>query len=178
MLADLDSVHALWTEPSVRRFLFDDQIISRDQAAQELSESSNRFIENGSGLWGAAFRYRTSLIGFCGYRPFFDPPQLQLLYGFHPDYWSNGYATEASRAMIRFGFESLGFDAVVACADAPNKSSLRVMEKSGMMFDRRELVNGLDTVFYRLERRVYKPDAAFYKVSPRSSWNKGEEENT
>jgi [ribosomal protein S5]-alanine N-acetyltransferase len=164
-LDDIEPVHALWTEAGVRRFLFDDQIIPREQAAGEIDQSIERFATDGCGLWGATLRQETGLIGFCGYRPFHDPPQLQLLYGFHPDHWSKGLATEASRAMLRFGFERLGFQRVVASADAPNTASLRVMEKSGMTFDRRETINGLDTVQYSIERQDFEPDPSFYEVS-------------
>ncbi|HXF38560.1 MAG TPA: GNAT family N-acetyltransferase [Blastocatellia bacterium] len=164
-LDDLDLIHALWTNPGVRRFLFDDQIISREQAASEINESIERFETLGCGLWRARLRQQPELIGFCGYRFFHDPPQLQLLYGFHPDYWSKGFATEAARAMIRFGFERAGLDFVIASADAPNLASLAVMERAGMSFDRRETVNEMDTVYYRLDRRDFSPDTTFYEVS-------------
>jgi ribosomal-protein-alanine N-acetyltransferase len=162
---DLDSLFALWTEPRVRRFLFDDQIISREQAVNEIVNSIKRFEAHGCGLWRATAREGSELIGFCGYRFFHEPPQLQLLYGFHPDHWSQGFATEAARAMIRFGFEELGFDSVIASADAPNTASCRVMEKAGMAFDRRETVNGLDTIYYRVERRDFEPDDSFYEAA-------------
>ena len=164
-LDDLDSIHALWTNPSVRRFLFDDQIISREQAAAEINDSIERFEAHGCGLWGARLREDSELIGFCGYRFFHEPPQLQLLYGFHPGHWSRGFATEAARAMIRFGFEQTGLDFVIASADAPNSASLEVMQRVGMSFDRRETVNEKDTVYYRLDRRDFTPDLTFYEVS-------------
>jgi RimJ/RimL family protein N-acetyltransferase len=49
------------------------------------------------------------LIGFCAFRPFFEPPELQLLYGLLPAYWSKGLASEAARTIIAFVFEELGF---------------------------------------------------------------------
>ena len=163
-LDDLEAVHRLWTDAAVRRFLFDDQVITIEQTESEINDSAERFASNGCGLWGARLREDPMLIGFCGYRPFHDPPQLQLLYGFFPNSWSKGLATEAARAMIRFGFENLGLDWVDASADAPNVASFRVMEKAGMTYDRREEVNGLDTISYRLVRANFKPDDSFYEV--------------
>jgi ribosomal-protein-alanine N-acetyltransferase len=87
-------------------------------------------------------------IGFGGFRPFFEPPELQLLYGLLPACWSKGLATEAAQAMIAFGFQELAFDRVTASADAANASSLRVMEKAGMVFDRRATMDGLETLVY------------------------------
>jgi ribosomal-protein-alanine N-acetyltransferase len=174
-LDDLDSIHALWTNPGVRRFLFDDQIISFEQAAAEINDSIARFEAHGCGLWGARLRQQPELIGFCGFRFFHDPPQLQLLYGFHPDHWSKGFATEAARAMIRFGFEQAGLDFVIASADAPNLASLGVMERAGMSFDRRETVNEMDTVYYRLDRRNFSADTTFYEVSHSDLGNNSQE---
>ena len=69
-----------------------------------------------------------------------------------PEHWSRGLATEAAKAMIQFGFEQLGFERIIASADAPNVASHRVMEKAGMAFDKRVTVDGLDTVYYSVVR--------------------------
>jgi ribosomal-protein-alanine N-acetyltransferase len=50
-------------------------------------------------------REEDTLIGFCGFWFFYDPPELQLLYGIAPDRWGKGLAAEIARAMIRYGFE-------------------------------------------------------------------------
>ena len=165
-LEDLDPLVALWTDPGVRRYLFDDEIISRELASAEIVDSIKRFETDGCGLWGARLHDETSLIGFCGYRFFHDPPELQLLYGFHPDHWSKGLATEAARAMIGFGFERLGLEYVVASTDAPNIASIRVMDRAGMKFDRRETIDGLDTIYYRLDRKDYGPVTPSYELLP------------
>ena len=49
-----------------------------------------------------------------------------------PDYWNMGYATEAVRAMIGFGFEELGLHRVSASTMAGNEGAWRVLEKVGM----------------------------------------------
>jgi ribosomal-protein-alanine N-acetyltransferase len=73
------------------------------------------------------------LIGNCGIRlgksgaPFGD-----LGYEISPAYWYRGYATEAARAMLDFGFEELGLHRVWAQCVPENVASRRVMEKLGM----------------------------------------------
>jgi RimJ/RimL family protein N-acetyltransferase len=49
-----------------------------------------------------------------------------------PDYWNRGYATEATRAMLAFGFEQLGLHRISASTMAPNVGAWRVLEKLGM----------------------------------------------
>ncbi|WP_433262148.1 GNAT family N-acetyltransferase [Actinosynnema sp. CS-041913] len=58
--------------------------------------------------------------------------QGEIGYIFHPDHHGNGYATEASRAMLRLGFDNLGLHRIVASCDAFNEPSWRVMERLGM----------------------------------------------
>ena len=54
-----------------------------------------------------------------------QPPQLELLYGIAPEHWNKGLATEAANAIIRHGFDTLGFERIEASTDAPNAASVR-----------------------------------------------------
>jgi len=149
---DVDEIHRLWADPGVRKYLWDDEVISREQAAEAIEESLARFRSAGLGLWAASFRDEPEVIGFCGYWFFRDPPELELLYGVATDNWGKGLATEMARALIRYGFQELALDRIVASTDTPNTASVRVMEKSGMRFDRRASAGRLDTIFYTIAR--------------------------
>ncbi len=50
-VADLDAVHALGTDADVRRFLFDDRALPRDEAAGLLAANESTFREHGFGVW-------------------------------------------------------------------------------------------------------------------------------
>ena len=162
---DLDALHRLWTDPDVRRYLLDDEVVARDFVANEIRETRALFVEQGFGQFAIRLKDEEALIGFTGYRFFHDPPELHLLYGIAPAYWGRGFAPEAARAMIRFGFEVCGFDAIIAATDPPNKASLRVMEKAGMTFQKRILIDGLDTIYYTVAREDFAPDDAFYRLT-------------
>ena len=73
------------------------------------------------------------LIGNCGVR-IADPAmrQAELGYELDPNYWGNGYATEAAHAMLDFGFRELQLERVTAWCLAENVSSVRVLHKIGM----------------------------------------------
>jgi ribosomal-protein-alanine N-acetyltransferase len=51
----------------------------------------------------------------------------------HSDRWGRGYATEATRLLLDFGFSALHRATVWATADPDNLASLRVLEKSGLI---------------------------------------------
>ena len=92
------------------------------------------------------------LIGFCGFRDFFDPPQLQLLYGLSPEFWGTGLATEAAAAVCEYGFLEGGLERVLAATDVPNVASVEVMKRLGMQFLEERLEEAGPTVFYVLDR--------------------------
>lgn len=169
-VTDAAALHALWTRPRVRRFLWDDRVIPDTQTVDMLRTSGRRFETHGFGLWGVVMReHDTSqklapLAGFAGYWPFWSPPVVELVIGIAPEHWGQGIATEVGTALIRFAFETLGMPAVHASTDAPHRASVRVMEKLNMTFDRRAEVDGLDTLFYTLPRNRWQADDAPYRV--------------
>ncbi len=54
--ADVDELHALWSSPEVRKYLWDDEVIAREQTASLVEESVHLFAAYGYGLWGARLR--------------------------------------------------------------------------------------------------------------------------
>lgn len=156
-LEDVDDAHRLWTDPDVRRYLWDDIVIARELAAEVVEASCRHFAEHGYGLWWVYRREEPEWIGFCGFRPS-EEGEPELLYGLLPAAWGQGLAQEASRTVLAYVFEQLGHEKVVAATDFPNTTSIRVLERLGMTFERRGVLNGLDTVFYSLERRVPIPN--------------------
>jgi len=169
-VADAAALHALWTRPRVRRFLWDDQVIPEAQTIDMLQTSVRLFEAHGFGLWGITMREndmkqeRMPLAGFAGYWPFRTPPVDELVIGLAPEHWGQGIATEVGAALIRFAFETVGMSAVHASTDAPNRASVRVVEKLDMTFDRRAEVDGLDTLFYTLPRAQWQADDARYRL--------------
>lgn len=163
-LDDVDDFHRLLIDPDVRKYLCDDKVLSREQAASFIDESLASFEANGFGLWAVLPREEDILIGFCGFWFFFDPPELQLMYGIAPDRWGQGLATEIARVMIQYGFEEYSFDRIITSADAPNLASLRVMEKAGMTFEKRVCINGSDLVYYAIAREAFGPDESLYRI--------------
>lgn len=73
------------------------------------------------------------LIGSCGVRmPVAGSHEAEIGYEIDPDSWGHGYATEAARAIVGFGFESLQLHRIHAHCIAENSASARVLEKLGM----------------------------------------------
>jgi RimJ/RimL family protein N-acetyltransferase len=72
------------------------------------------------------------LIGGIGLRIERQHLHAELGYWIGVPYWGNGYATEAARAMIRYGFEELKLHRIFASHFKNNPASRRILEKIGM----------------------------------------------
>jgi len=159
-IEELDELHRLWTEPEMRKYIWDGVAISREDAASIITLSSRYFIHERFGLWALRLEETAAeaalIIGFCGFWYFRDPPQLELIYGLQPAYWGRGLATEAARAMIQYGFDELSFESITGSTDAANARSALVMERAGMTLTRCALAGGLDTMFYSISRSEYE----------------------
>jgi [ribosomal protein S5]-alanine N-acetyltransferase len=74
------------------------------------------------------------LIGNCGIRKrSVGAYEADIGYELAPQHWGQGYATEAARAIVTFGFKELGLHRITAECVADNVGSARVLEKLGMV---------------------------------------------
>jgi [ribosomal protein S5]-alanine N-acetyltransferase len=132
--ADVDALHALWTQPALRRFLWDDRMLTREQTRDAVAQSAWWFEQQGYGLW-AAQDGEGALVGFCGYGFFRDEHELELLYGVDPQHWMRGYAREMAGSVVAYGLDTLRLAEIRASTDADNAGSQRVLRRLGFVRD-------------------------------------------
>lgn len=152
---DLDLLHALFTQRDVRRFLWDDLVVSRETVAALIAASLASFSAVGFGQWMAEDRKTRGLVGFCGLRSVSEGPEIEILYALLRERWGEGLATESANAVLSHAFLRLGLPRVVGRTDSPNLASVRVLERLGMQFEGEHVIRGLPTLHYGLS------DAAF-----------------
>lgn len=132
---DLDALHALWIDADVRRYLWDDIVITRERAARELDGALATTASDGIGYWTVRESKNASIIGDCGFRFIDDSRELELMCCLLPAFWGRGLAFEACQAALGCLWRATAFDRVVARADVPNTASIRLMERLGMRFE-------------------------------------------
>jgi RimJ/RimL family protein N-acetyltransferase len=74
----------------------------------------------------------TTLVGFAALKEIPKTSEVELYYGLAPQFWGQGLATEATRAVLQYGFDVLGLARLWARTDSPNAPSMRVSERLGM----------------------------------------------
>lgn len=81
---------------------------------------------------------RTATNAFVGWFCLFPESEnlAEIGYRLRRDAWGQGLASEGASALVAWGFDSAGYDRIIACTMAVNRGSRRVMEKLGMMHAR------------------------------------------
>lgn len=123
-----------------------------EQAEQLLRRFVADWEANGFGWWCVRERARGEPVGeVVVQRATVDgAPVVEVGWMLLPAYWGRGYATEAGRAALGYGFETAGLDEIVAFTLPHNRASRGVMERLGMTYDREFEHVGLPHVLYRL----------------------------
>jgi len=150
--ADRDALHRLWTDPDVRRYLWDDRVIELATVDEVIEKSAALFAAEGFGLFALREPDGAELLGAVGIYRLQPGGEPELIYSLARAWWGRGLASEASRAVIADAFERLGFARVLARTDLPNRASIAVMERLGMAYEGERPENGRPTVSYTLPR--------------------------
>jgi RimJ/RimL family protein N-acetyltransferase len=97
---------------------------------------------HGWGLWAVEVPDVADFIGFVGLsRPRFEAhfiPCVEIGWRLAFEHWQHGYATEAARAVLDFGFDALNLPEIVSFTTVGNMRSRAVMERLGFAHDARD----------------------------------------
>ncbi len=142
-------------DPEVRRFV-GGQPRTRRAAERKFRSVHLRPVHHRMRLWATILKTEGRYIGYCGiYRHFgasgVIPREGVLAFYLARAYWGHGLATEAGRAFIEFGFGDLSLSRIVASAEVGNEASVRVLQKLGFVWLRRD--EGEHRSFHEFELR-------------------------
>ncbi|MGD1031355.1 MAG: GNAT family N-acetyltransferase [Opitutaceae bacterium] len=116
--------------------------LSRAESDAMVQRIRTHIEARGYGLWAVAMRDSGKFIGFTGLMtPSFEAsfmPCVEIGWRFARHAWGEGYATEAARAALTFGFEILSLEEIVSFTASCNTRSIRVMQRLGMRTDPNE----------------------------------------
>lgn len=137
--ADLDPLWAIWREPDVRRYLFDDQPVDRARACEVLDGCLGE-ATNGRGLWTVRERTGDPVLGCAGLVPVswaeYDPTGAGLIepiVALAPAVWHRGYAVAALARLVEYAFGDLDLARLAGATDVPNEASHRMLTRAGFV---------------------------------------------
>jgi RimJ/RimL family protein N-acetyltransferase len=149
-LADIEWFAAMRGDADIMRYIGTAGAVPRAIAEERLDRHVTCWNERGLGMFGARLHGNDDPLGWAGLQPLEGTDDIEVGYAFAKPWWGRGFATEAASALVRWGFEELGLERIVAVAYPENEPSRRVMDKLGMHYEGTRLVHGTDSVFYSL----------------------------
>jgi RimJ/RimL family protein N-acetyltransferase len=135
--ADAAFMLELLNEPSFLRFIGDRGVRNLDDARRYILQGPvASYEQHGYGLWLVELQATHVSIGLCGLVRREALPDADIGYAFLPRYWAQGYAYESAAAVLRYARNVLGLKRLLAITNQDNVSSIRVLAKIGLKFDR------------------------------------------
>jgi RimJ/RimL family protein N-acetyltransferase len=134
---DAEFMLGLLNEPSWLRFIGDRGVRTLEDArAYILKGPVDMYGRLGFGLYVTELKGEGVPIGICGLVKRDFLADVDIGFALLPGFWGQGYAYEAASAVMEYGKEALGLKRIVAITNPENHSSIRLLEKLGLKFDR------------------------------------------
>lgn len=113
--------------------------LTREESDKLVDRIGRHWAEDGLGLWAVERRDDGAFLGFTGLAPpRFEAaftPCVEVGWRLAAEAWGHGYATEAAKAALAFGFEVRGLEEILSWTVPANLRSRAVMERIGMTRD-------------------------------------------
>lgn len=148
-IGDLDEFVALHADPEVTEFI---RPLDRTAAEERLRRDEVEWRERGHGLLAMLDRKSGAFLGRCGLKHWPQFGETELGWVLRRDAWGHGYATEAARVCLEWGFAEFDVPYLTAMINPDNVRSIRVAERLNMAPIRDDVLLGDPVVVYGLDR--------------------------
>jgi RimJ/RimL family protein N-acetyltransferase len=156
--ADLDALHAIWSDPAVGPWVGGAHE-HLQESVEELQGDLDHQARHGFGMWAVQERATGRVVGELGLQLFEQHgPDVEAGWCLAREVWGRGYATEAMRPWLEAGFARLGLPRIIAVMRPDNARSRRVCERLGFTEAGPRRAYGADLVQYVSERPRQPPE--------------------
>ncbi|MFD9812024.1 GNAT family N-acetyltransferase [Streptomyces sp. NPDC059080] len=154
--ADTDWWVRLHADEEVNRFVGS---YTREQATARLHAIQQQWAQRGHGLCAVELRGTGQVVGRCGLNWWEQFDETEIGWTFARAHWGRGYATEAARAVLAWGFGALGLQQITAMIHHGNTGSSAVAQRLGFTRLREDTVLGRPCTVHALARDEFSSGA-------------------
>ena len=151
-LEDARALFSILHEEDILQYFPNPAPLPLDKVQNYISHQLRHWQEHGYGHWAVTLREKDEVLGWCGLEYLPELNETEVAYLLSKNTWGKGFATEAARAALRFGFNNTGLEAIIGLVHPENRASIRVLEKCGLTLASRITLWGLEMCRYRIER--------------------------
>jgi RimJ/RimL family protein N-acetyltransferase len=134
---DAPFILRLVNEPSFLQFIGDKGVRNLEDARQYiLNGPVASYAQNGFGLFLVQLKTDQAPLGMCGLLKRETLEDVDIGFAFLPEFWNQGYASEAAAGVLSYAKDVLKLPRIVAITNKDNDASGKLLEKLGFRFDR------------------------------------------
>jgi RimJ/RimL family protein N-acetyltransferase len=145
----------LLNQPSFIRFIGDRGVKTLEDASTYIQERAFAAYEkNGFGPFAVELKTDGRVIGIVSLLDRDELDHVDVGFAFLPDSWRQGFATEATSAVMDFAFQDLGLEKIIAITQPDNIASIKTLDKMGLSFAGITRLGNedIDLLLYAIER--------------------------
>lgn len=155
---DLDAFASMNGDAEVMRYIGDGKPQSRAQTQMRLNAIIEHREQHRFGLCAAIEKATGEFVGFCGLQFLDNTSEVEVGYRLAKRFWGMGLATEAAGATLRYGFDELGLDRIVAVVHPENVASQWVIQKIGLKYVKDARFYNTDVEYHAITRQEFEQD--------------------
>ena len=140
-LADAPLLVQLNSNPKVLKYLNEPPLVTDEQALLILNTIILPQYKNNLGRWALHLKTTNEFIGWCGLKYLIETDEIDLGYRLMQNFWNYGYAYEAAKHTLDYGFNQVHLNTIIGRAHIENMASLKILQKIGMQFIKQEVVD-------------------------------------
>ncbi len=130
---DIDRLDGLNSDVDVMRYIGDGSLRTREQTKAGIVRAQRIYeMFPGLGFWIAEEKPKHNFVGVFALIYIPKTVEVEVGYRLHKSAWGHGLATEGARALVQYGFDTVGLDRIVGLTHAENDPSKHVLMKAGL----------------------------------------------
>ena len=153
---DADVLHRINQIDGVLRYFPTTTAPPLEKVRRFIASQEEHWDRHRYGNWGIVPKGESQIIGWVGLQFLPELNETEVGYLLDAGFWRKGYATEAARASIQYGFEHCALEQIIALVHPENIASRRVIEKCGMTYEETIHLWGIDLMRHRLDANHWR----------------------
>ncbi|WP_312700074.1 GNAT family N-acetyltransferase [Sedimentibacter sp.] len=149
---DIMSLYRIESNRKLLEFIPWYKLSTLSECRRQLSKIIDSYGRSKLNNWAVALKDTGEIIGITQLTYSSKIKAVEIGTKILPEYWSKGYASELTEAVIEYGLYKLNIGEIIAVTDINNTGAIKSLEKSGMKFKKYGYYNGSESVFYAADR--------------------------
>lgn len=154
--ADKESLISIISNAQVMRFSLRGPISVEETREQMQDKDISFYEEENYGMLAVTRKMDNAFIGYAGLikQEIDGEEKIEISYLLHPDYWKQGFAIEATTAIVDYAFMKLGLKELIAIVDPENIDSIKLAVKLGMKMSKTTGFHEISVMVYHIQKKL------------------------